>query len=35
MYNDLISHIVAKNMDKNNFYSWRSKLTNFLMGKGN
>ena len=32
--NDSLSNIVGYKLDRNNFYSWKFTMTNFLMGKG-
>ncbi|MCO5596794.1 hypothetical protein L7F22_050864 [Adiantum nelumboides] len=32
--NDGISGLVSDKLDKNNFYAWKFRMTNFLMGKG-
>ncbi|MCO5578805.1 hypothetical protein L7F22_032651 [Adiantum nelumboides] len=32
--NDGISGLVSDKLDKNNFHAWKSRMTNFLMGKG-
>src|SRR3569623_589670 len=33
--NDGLNQILSEKMDKNNFYAWKFRKTNFLMGKGN
>ena len=32
--NDGLSSIVGDKLNKNNFHAWKSRMTNFLMGKG-